>query len=151
MDSLEEAKLQLLGGIEEDDDSYIESIVEEMRPYRKAWHVHGLASRRNITVFTPKIGSEAKPLIPVPITEDDDFEKLTKEYGPELREYAQQFVYRNRESEEVVKDIVQQSWMDAYHFMKKKRWHPISAAVFGHLSQVPSARKEGQKRKSKRM
>jgi RNA polymerase sigma factor (sigma-70 family) len=141
MDSWEEAKLQLLG-IEDDDDSYMDDLTEEIRRddaiYGKARRVHGLARKRNITVFTPKIGREAEPLLPPPITEEDDFEKLVKKYGAELRIYARRFV----NSEEVAADIVQRSWLKAYCFMQSKRWHPISSAVLGHLSQIPSAWEE---------
>jgi RNA polymerase sigma factor (sigma-70 family) len=148
MDSLEDPKRFFLGDIEEEDDdgSLMEKIGEAVRQYRKASRVHGLAVERGITVFTPMIGSEAKSLIPVPITEDHDFEKiieeLIKKYDAELQKYARRFVYHSRESEEVVKDIVQQSWTDAYRSMRNKHWHPITAAVFGYLSQVPSAGKE---------
>ena len=137
MDSLEEAKLRLLG-IEEDDDLIMESIAEAIRLdnaiYGKALRVHDLGRKRNIDVKTPKIGPEAKALIPAPITEEDDFEKLVKKFDPELRIYARRFVYRSREFEEVVNDIMQQSWMKAYHSMKNKRWHPITAAVFSQNS-----------------
>jgi RNA polymerase sigma factor (sigma-70 family) len=146
MDSLEETKLQSLG-IEEEDDSIMESIAEEIRLdnaiYGKARRVHRLASKSNIVVKTPRIGPEAKALIPAPITEDDDFKKLIDKYGEELQGYARRLVYRSRESGEVAADIVQESWMVAYRFMKSQSWRPISAAVLGHLSQVPAAWKEG--------
>jgi len=143
MDSLEDTKRFLFGDEEDDDNSYMEAAYAEMRPYRKAWRVHGLASRNNVTVFTPKIGLEAEPVIPVPITIDEDFEKLIKEYDKELRAYVLWSVYRSRETEEAVNDIMQQSWMRAYVFIKTPRWHPISAAVFSHVQQAPFAWQEG--------
>ncbi len=112
MDSLEEAKLRLLGieENEEDDDSFIDHLAEAVRydyaTNGKDRRVHGLASKRNITVNTPKIGLEAKALIPAPITEDDDFEKLVKKYDPELRIHAWKLVYSSRRPKEREFDTV---------------------------------------------
>jgi RNA polymerase sigma factor (sigma-70 family) len=145
MDSQEDPKGFLLedtfGDIEEDgDNSSMEALEEQIRLHRKAWQAHGLAVKRGITVFTPKIGLEAKAVIPVPVTIDEDFEKLMKKHDKELRAYIRWSVHKSREPEKVVDDIMQQTWIKAYEFMKTQRWHPISAAVFSHIPQVPFTR-----------